>query len=737
MDNKLYEIHGEIEDIIFRNEENGYTVFSLVSENDDLLTAFGILPLINSGETVKLIGKFKNHPSYGSQFAVEVCQRTLPTTSTAILKYLSSGAIKGIGPVIARRLVEKFNEDTLSVLENQPELVCKVKGITKEKANSFSNEIKKIFGVRELITEMQKYSITAQESVRIWKVFGEKALSIIKDNPYILCSSDLGISFSKADLVAVSNDMPKNNVFRVQAGFLHILEHNKRNGHTCLPQDKLLLACAKFLDTDTDYLSSILEDMVIDNQLIREVFEDRPFLFLPDMHNYETYISTRLFMSLRFPSNQISNIYEQISEIEQTQNLEYASLQKKAITEALSSGLLILTGGPGTGKTTTLNAIIKILKQNGEKVFLAAPTGRAVQRMSEVTNCEAKTLHRLLEVTWDKSDKPIFKRNERNMLDCDALIIDELSMVDAHLFDSVMRALPMSCRLILVGDSDQLPSVGAGNILHDLINSNIMPVVKLTEIFRQSMQSLIVTNAHSIVKGEMPNLTTKDNDFFFINRNTKEQVIETITQLCTTRIPKSYGYSVLNDIQVLSPARKGVLGSLDINKNLQNAINPPSANKSEITINGLLLRLGDKVMQIKNDYDIQWTRNNGEIGEGVFNGDIGILTDINKLSKRLTVTFDDKTAHYDFDSATDLELAYATTVHKSQGNEFNAVIIPMHQGPPQLYYRNLLYTAVTRAKKLLILVGVQNTVFKMVENNKKTLRYSGLKFFLTDMDNII
>ena len=726
----LYEISGEVQEIIFRNDDNGYTVFTLIDNNDEEFTAVGTIPMVNSGELVKLLGKFKSHPSYGSQFAVDVCERTLPSSSTAILRYLSNGAIKGVGPATARRLVEAFGNDTLSIMENEPERVAKVKGITHKKAISFSEEIKRIYGIRELIAHMQKFNIAPHDSVRIWRVFGNKSINIINENPYILCNSDLSIPFSKADAIAQSNNMPQNNTFRTQAGFLHILEHNKRNGHTCLPKDKLIEACIKFLGIDFDYCNEILSSMIIDNMVISEIFDERDFIFLPNMYNYETYISARIFMNMRFPAQQISKIEEQIKDIEITDHLEYASLQKKAITEALSSGLLVLTGGPGTGKTTTLNAIIKILKQSGEKVFLAAPTGRAAQRMSEVTNCEAKTLHRLLEVTWDNSDKPVFKKNERNMLNCDALIIDELSMVDSQLFDSVMRALPMSCRLILVGDSDQLPSVGAGNILQDLITSNVIPVVQLTEIFRQSMESLIVTNAHSIVHGDNPNLSSKDNDFFFLNRNDKEQIGNTIVELCTTRLPKTYGFSTLNDIQILSPSRKGVLGSIDINQRLQSAINPPSKLKSEVSINGITLRLGDKVMQVKNNYNIMWTKKNGENGEGVFNGDIGILTDINKLSKKITVLFDDKTAHYEFESAIDLELAYATTVHKSQGNEFNAVIIPMHQGPPQLYYRNLLYTAVTRAKKILILVGNQNTVYRMVQNNKRTLRYSGLKYFL-------
>lgn len=732
---QLYEVCGEVEDIVYRNEENGYTVLSIECENGDEITAVGIMPMVSCGEQLRLIGKFKSHPVYGEQLSVEACERTIPSSSAAILKYLSSGAVKGIGPTTARRLVEAFGDETLNIMEQNPERLSSIKGITKEKALLFSRELQKVFGIRELMVEMQRYGISPQDSVKIWHLWGNRAIDTIKENPYILCTQELNIPFSRADAIAQTMDSPIDSSYRVRAGLLHILEHNKGNGHTCLPKDKLIAACAKFLKINEEEAEITLEEMTADSSVICDCLDGREFIFTPLMHRCETNIAARMIMLMRFPAPQITCIDEQIQQIEAEEHLQYATLQKQAITQALSRGMLILTGGPGTGKTTTLNAIIKILKQNGEKVFLAAPTGRAAQRMSEVTSCEAKTLHRLLEVTWDKDDRPVFKMNERNLLNCDALIIDELSMVDSYLFDSVIKALPMSCRLILVGDSDQLPSVGAGNVLHDLINSGLVPVVQLTEIFRQSMKSLIVTNAHSIVKGENPVLTTKDNDFFFLKRKTREQIAATITELCSVRLPKSYGYSPINDIQVLSPSRKGFLGSTDLNSRLQAVLNPPSPEKAEVNINGLILRTGDKVMQVKNNYNILWTKQNGLTGEGIFNGDIGILTEVNKASKRLTVMFDERKAYYDPEAAMDLELAYAATVHKSQGNEFNAVIIPMHQGPPQLYYRNLLYTAVTRAKKLLILVGDEQTVYNMVANNKRTLRYSALKEFLLQQSN--
>ncbi|HHZ05269.1 MAG TPA: ATP-dependent RecD-like DNA helicase [Clostridiales bacterium] len=726
---KLLELTGEVEDIIYRNESNGYTVLELLS-GDESVTAVGIMPMANIGEELKLIGKYKSHSSYGEQFAVDACERSMPTSSGAILKYLSSGAIKGIGPTTARRMVEAFGENTLEVIEKEPQRLTTLKGITDSKAKKINEEMQKIFGVREVMVELSRYGISASHAVQVWKLYGSKALEMVNENPYVLCVDGLNIPFETADSIAVKQEMPSDNVCRIRAGLTHILEHNKNNGHTCLPMDRLVGACSNFLGVESDKTNEAIKDMITDGTVICDTVREKDFIFLPYMHQCETYISARMLMLMRFPAQQLTGIDKAINAIEAENNITYADLQKQAISQALTKGMLILTGGPGTGKTTTLNAIIKILRDNGEKVALAAPTGRAAQRMSQVTGCEAKTLHRLLEVAWDKQDNPVFMKNEKNLLECDALIIDELSMVDSMLFESVMRAFPMGCRLIMVGDCDQLPSVGAGNVLGDLIASQMLPVIQLNEIFRQSMESLIVTNAHAIVQGNMPNLTCTSNDFFFMNRSSQNDISSTIVDLCKNRLPRSYGYSPLNDIQVLCPSRKGELGTYNINKKLQQMLNPPDTLKKEVNINGNILRTGDKVMQVKNNYDIPWVRDNGEGGEGVFNGDIGILSQINKGSQSLKVVFDDKVAVYTMESATDLELAYAVTVHKSQGNEFTAVVIPMFPGPPQLSYRNLLYTAVTRAKKLLILVGLPKALKHMVENNRKTLRYSAVKDFL-------
>lgn len=726
---QLIELIGEVEDIIFRNDSNGYSVFE-ISSGDDHITAVGNVASINIGEEVKLIGNYKNHPLYGEQFAFEVCERSIPSTVSSILKYLSSGAIKGIGPSTAKKLVDYFGNNTLEIIENEPDRLTEIKGISKDKAQNISKSLQQIFGIRKVMTQLAKYGITSHQAIKAWNLYGGKIMDIIEENPYILCDNGLNISFEIADNIAIEQKRQFDDVCRIRAGYIHILVYNQNNGHTCLPKEKLIEACCKFLQINEENAASTLTDMLSEGSLVLDIVREKEFIFLPDMHNCESYCASRIAMALRFPAEKMENIQQAIKNIENKNNIKYAVLQKQAIEMALSKGMLILTGGPGTGKTTTLNAIISILKENGFTVALAAPTGRAAQRMTQLTGCEAKTIHRLLEVMWNKQDQPVFMRNEKNVLECDALVIDELSMVDSQLFESVMRALPLGCRLIMVGDNNQLPSVGAGNILCDLIASKKIPVVQLNEIFRQSMESLIVTNAHRIVKGEQPIIDDNTSDFFFMKRNNLESLVSTISDLFVKRLPNSYGYSPLNDIQILCPGRKGQIGTYEINKVLQQCINPKEKFKREVNINGTLLRMGDKVMQNKNNYNIPWIKDNGENGEGVFNGDIGILTSVTNNPVTLQVTFDDKVAMYDAESATDLELAYAVTVHKSQGNEFNAVIIPLYNNPPQLVYRNLLYTAVTRAKKLLIIIGSNNTLYRMVENNKKTLRYSALKDFL-------
>lgn len=727
---ELFEVCGAVERIVYRNDENGYTVMEIGCEEENI-TAVGILPEVYEGEELKLFGTFKSHSQYGEQFSVETFERSVPTTAIGILKYLSSGAIKGVGPATAARLIKEFGERTLEVLETDPERVARLKGISLEKAKSISEQLRQNAGIKELMLYLGAFGLDAADALKLWKRFGSRTIEIIEENPFSLYTEGSGISFETADMIAMEKNFEKDSSVRIRAGLAYVLRYNLRSGHTCLPEDKLLKTASAFLEVEPYKAKSALDEMLADSTLIMDIYAGKEFIFLPQYHIGESYIAARMKMLTRYPIAPMRNIEEEISFVESRHNISYAQLQKQAISEALEKGLLILTGGPGTGKTTTLNGIIEILKRNGLTVLLAAPTGRAAQRMSQLTGCEAKTLHRLLEVQWTSEEQPEFKKNERNMLNCDALIVDELSMVDSLLFENLLRALPMGCRLILVGDSDQLPSVGAGNVLHDLIESNVLPVVKLKEIFRQSRESLIVTNAHRIVNGIMPELDVRDKDFFFLPCENQSAARELIIDLCSERLPRSYGYSPIQDIQVLSPGRKGILGTKELNANLREKLNPPSKNKDEITFGFNTFRTGDKVMQIKNNYDITWLKANGEYGEGIFNGDIGTVEKIDKIGRRMEVKFDDRVAVFDNESAVDLELSYACTVHKSQGNEFDAVVMPIIKNSNYLFYRNLLYTGVTRAKKLLIIVGSRQSVDYMVKNNLRTLRYSGLMHMLT------
>ena len=731
----LLRLEGVVENIVYRNQDNGYSVVE-ISDGDDYITAVGIMPQVNVGDNVELTGNYTEHRSYGRQFAAQVCEVCRPTETADILRYLSSGAVKGIGPSTAKRLVDEFGEATLDVMENQPERVALLKGISKSKAMDFSDQLKANTGVRALMLYLGEYRISNTSAVKIFNALGAGCVERIKENPYILCQGDFGVSFENADFIAKKENLETDNPVRLRAGIAYVLRHNEGNGHTCLPKEKLVSTSADFLGVNTDVVADCMEEMLFDRSLISDSFDDTEFVFTPQLHLVEMYIASRIKLMMTFPSEKLMNIDEAIQSCETSDGIEYADLQKQAITQALTEGMLVLTGGPGTGKTTTLNAIIKILESRGKKVLLAAPTGRAAQRMSELTGNEAKTLHRLLEVSWDKQDNPVFNKNERNQLKCDALIVDEVSMVDSYIFESVMRALPLGCRLILVGDSDQLPSVGPGNVLGDLIASEVIPVVRLNEIFRQAQQSLIVTNAHRIVAGQMPVINSRDKDFFFLYRNNKSEVTDVIVDLCASRLPNAYGYSAFENIQVLSPSKKGELGTAELNHKLQARLNPKAEDKTEVTIGSKTFRVGDKVMQIKNNYDIRWYKENGETGEGIFNGDIGIIESIDRKAKIIKISFYDKYAAFSYEAASELDFAYAITVHKSQGNEFDAVVIPMFPGPSQLYYRNLLYTAVTRAKKTLVLVGNPSTVEYMVNNNRRTKRYTALKDFLLRDDSI-
>ena len=726
----LLELCGSVDHVTYHNDKNQYTVMDLATEGG-VVTVVGSFPFVSEGEELRVYGTWQSHPSFGDQFKAETFDRARPATTAAMLKYLSSGALKGIGPAMARRIIQTFGDKALEVIEKDPERLAQIKGITQEKAKELGEELKRIYGIRELMMFLGSYGVRPEETVLVWKQFGEASVACIQEDPYCLCGEGIDISFDIADAIAQSMEKAVDDGGRIQAGILYVLRHNLNNGHTCLPLDKLCAASAQMLGVELEAVQDGVYTLCQSFQTVCENFHNRDYLFLQKLHASESYIAARMKSMMSMTPNAIGGAEEKIAAIEQDKGIRYADKQKEAIRAALEQGILILTGGPGTGKTTTLNAIIHLLKEAGERVFLAAPTGRAAKRMSELTGEEAKTIHRLLQVAWDERDNPIFTRNERNPLECDCIVIDELSMVDSYVFESVLRALPFSCRLVLVGDSDQLPSVGAGNVLGDLIASGLFPTVQLKEIFRQSMESLIVTSAHRIVEGKLPELTRHDSDFFFLPQEDVAKAAQLIVSLASTRLPNSYGYSSVTDIQVLCPGRKGELGTVELNKLLREAVNPPARDKQEVKINGTLFRLGDKVMQIRNDYNLPWTRDDGTTGEGVFNGDMGVITDIDRPGGSMHVRVDDRDVLYDFEHASnELEPAYAVTVHKSQGNEFPAVIIPVLKPPRQLCYRNLLYTGVTRAKQLLILVGQRGVVSAMIENDRKTRRYTGLKHFL-------
>ena len=730
MDEKqLDQLIGSVERIVFRNEDNGWTVLEL-DDGQELHKVVGVLPMVGVGETLRLLGGWVEHPSFGIQFRAEYCERHLPTEEDAILRYLSSGAVKGIGQATAIRIVDKFGSHALEVLEKQPERLAEIKGISPAKAQKIAEEYAAQFGLREVLLAFSGYGLTPGEALRCWKKWGASTVERIRQNPYILCTAGLYIGFERADQICMEMGRPADDSRRIEAGLLYILRHNLNNGHTCLPMDKLCQTAVGLLGVEPSLVAETLENMLASFTVKEETFEGRRFVFLNHLHRAEKYCAARIRLIGAFPPLPGRHVEESIDSMERHSGIAYAAQQRLAIREAVEKGALILTGGPGTGKTTTLKAIITLLEQMGETVAIAAPTGRAAKRIAELTGREAKTIHRLLEVQWEDEETPAFGRNEKNPLDADAVVVDELSMVDILLFESLLRAMKTGCRLILVGDTDQLPAVGPGCVLHDLIASGTLPVVRLTEVFRQAMESHIVANAHRIVAGQIPELAFREGDFFFLAQNSAQGVTQTVLDLCSYRLPGKYGCTVFNGLQVLCPGRKGELGTRELNRRLQALLNPESEEKPELTVEGTTLRAGDKVMHVRNNYDIGWTRDDGEVGQGVFNGDIGVLEDIDTRESTLSVRYDDRVAFYTKQEAMDLELAYAVTVHKSQGSEFDAVILPIYRNPPMLCYRNLLYTAVTRAKSLLIIVGSQRTVAEMVANDRKTLRYSGLGYFL-------
>lgn len=723
-------LNGTVTDITFHNDMNGYTVFE-VDTGDEELTVVGTAPDIKTGDRVELIGDFTYHSVYGRQFRADLCTASLPETVDDLYRYLASGAIKGVKASTAMKIIDKFGENSFNILEKEPERLAEIRGISLEKAKKIGAEYNRQYSSRALIINLSKYGLTTSECIFAFERFGSGAIEIIEQNPYALCDGEGRISFERAEQIASMLANKPAPQFRTEAGVLYVIRHNFRNGHTCIPLEKLFKPTGELLGETRENLEIAVENLKESGRVIIKKLGGRDFVFLPEAYFAEKSISDRIKVLLKYPPENLINVAQYIGEIEEKCNIKYAEKQKEAIITAVNRGILVLTGGPGTGKTTALDGIIKMFEKDNLNIALCAPTGRAAQRMTEMTGRTAATVHRLLEVEWNKEDKPVFKRNLRNPLEYQAVIVDEMSMVDIFLFQSLLDALPFGCRLIMVGDSDQLPPVSAGNVLSDLIACGLLPVVQLKEIFRQSLESNIVLNAHKIVSGERIETEYKDGDFFLMQRNFPLDAVRTVKDLYVRRLTDAYGYDPTTQIQVLCPSKKGDTGTFNLNRVLQEAVNPPSPDKKEYNTGYRIFRTGDKVMQTRNNYNIHW-ESESEEGDGVYNGDIGFIELIDIRRDAIVIDFSGRRATYSKEQLAELELAYAVTVHKSQGSEFDAVIMPVISVNSRLCYRNLLYTAVTRAKKMMILVGTAGCVFNMIDNCKTQLRYSALKHFLLD-----
>ena len=724
-------IQGAVSAVVYQNYENGYSVLRLNVGGGQNVTVVGTIPLPTVGERLMVTGKWSSHPSYGRQFEAEFLERLLPQTAMEILSYLSSRVIKGIGPKLAGRIVEQFGEQTLAVMEREPEQLAQVPGISRERARAIGEEFRLQVGMRQLMEFFALHHLPAELAVRCYKLYGESTIELLYDDPYLLMDEGLDAPFGAVDRFAIELGVAGDDPRRVEAGILFELRYNLTGGHSFLPQDKLTAATAQLLSVDPAAVGQGIDRLLESDRLVRQHLAGITVIYLPELYEAERCCAEALlaFAGSRFPEP--AGLNQKIRRIAKESQMEYSPQQTQAIRESATSGLLLITGGPGTGKTTILNGILSLLGQMQLRCLLAAPTGRAAKRLTEVTGEEASTIHRLLEASIDPATGDmVFLRDADNPLKGDVIIVDEMSMVDVQLLYALLQAVPRNKRLILVGDPDQLPPVGPGFPFRDMLRSGVLPTVQLTEIFRQAQQSLIVMNAHRVNQGQLPELKTVTSDFFFMRRSTEEGVSSLIRDLCATRLPKNKGIPP-EQIQVLCPTRKGGVGTVSLNKLLQAALNPPSPEKKECTFGEYLFREGDRVMQIRNNYDILWKKCDGSAaGAGIFNGDVGTIRQIDPQTETLSVVFDDREAVYDFTQLNELEPAYAMTVHKSQGSEYRAVILTAWNGSPYLLSRSILYTAITRARELLIIVGREETVVTMTQNASKNRRYTGLKLRL-------
>ncbi len=723
---------GTVNSLIFQNEENGYTVLRLDTTDGDQITVVGCIPCAAPGEELIVTGEWKHHPVHGAQIQAEVVERYMPHTETAILNYLSSGVVKGVGPATAQMLVSRFGEETLDILELEPERMTILKGITARKAKEISDSFRYQAGMRRLMEFLARNELPAALALKLYKRYGDGASEVVRKNPYLLCDSFYGVPFGAADQIALSDGTPADSKERVQAAVLFTLVHNMNNGHIFLPREKLVMATAAMLELSEDVAEIAVDALIEGKKLYQQTVSNVQACYLNDLYEAETYVCTRILRMRDEQADQGRNVEKILESIQKEQGIVYAPEQRMAVESAAHSGIFLLTGGPGTGKTTCVRGIVAMLERMGYEVALTAPTGRAAKRLGEACEREAQTIHRMLGMSYNEDlGEVTFSKNEKDPLHVDAVIVDEMSMVDLPLMRALLAALRPGCRLVMVGDADQLPSVGAGNVFSDLIRSKQIPVVLLTEIFRQAQESAIVRNAHAINEGNMPVLANNQGDFFFLRRREDDRVLSTIVELCKTRLPTKMGIDA-NQIQVLSPTRKGAAGTSALNRALQEALNPARGGKREKIFGSTVFREGDRVMQIRNDYDILWQKSDGAVGTGVFNGDVGIVTEIDPSGELLTVLFDDRIATYTAEMLGELELAYAVTVHKAQGSEYRAVILAAAPCAPTLMVRNVLYTAITRAKELLILVGDDHVVYQMAATDRRSRRYSGLKVRLRE-----
>jgi exodeoxyribonuclease V alpha subunit len=734
LEDGLIRINGSVETVIYSNDDNGYSICDFGTDNDELITIVGIMPYVAEGDTLSVFGRWTHNAKYGRQFKVEQYEKKLPADSTAILRYLSSRTVKGIGPKTAKRIVDEFGDDTFDVLENHPDWLARLPGMSQKKAEAISDEFKAQTGIRSAMIFFREWFGPAI-TMKIYKRWGSNAVDMVKSNPYLLCREIYGIGFEKADKLASDLGVSKDSEERIMSGIHYVIRYNEiQNGHVCLPIDKLVASSASLLGVSEEAANQAISMLLKEGSVKYTVAEGVKYIYSTYSYENEKYIASKLtFADMLCPAVSFDDIERFIMKEEKACGIQYASLQKKAIKLALENGVMILTGGPGTGKTTVVRALLDIFSSMGLKIALAAPTGRAAKRLSESTLHEAKTIHRLLEMSYENDEEAVFNRDENNCLEENVIIVDEASMIDNSLMASLLKAVKPGARVIIIGDADQLPSVGAGNVLRDIISSERFATVCLTEIFRQAKQSLIVTNAHDINRGKYPNISTKDNDFFYLDRRTDKDIALTVADLWKNRLPKSYGSDTVNNIQVISPSKKGEAGTDNLNVLLQNCLNPSTKGKKEYKFRDKIFREGDRVMQVRNNYDLEWERPDGN-GFGIFNGDIGVIEEINYAEQCMQIVFDERRTVYDFTILDELEHAYAITVHKSQGSEYPIVIIPMYSAPPMLLTRNLLYTAVTRAQRMVILVGRSEVIERMVDNDRQSMRYTGLAVRLKKYD---